>query len=70
MALLGLPVGACRRPLGKMAAKGLDRVIAITRTVQSKNPELLAPLADYFEIDIEERLENPEYRKGLEYDAY
>jgi 4-hydroxy-tetrahydrodipicolinate synthase len=53
-----------------MTSQGLDAVIAIARRVQSRNPELLAPLADYFEIDIEERLEYPEYRKGLEYDAY
>jgi 4-hydroxy-tetrahydrodipicolinate synthase len=70
MALLGLPAGPCRRPLGKMTAKGLDKVIDITRTVQRQNPELLVPLADYFQIDIDARLENPEYRKELCYPAY
>ena len=70
MALLGLPVGPCRPPLGRMSVKGLEAAIDMVRTVQTRNPELLAPLADYFEVDIKERLENPAYRKELHYDAY
>ena len=70
MALLGMPVGTCRPPLGKMSARGLSKVIDMVTTVQTNNPELLAPLAEFFDIDIAERLENPEYRQGLCYDSY
>jgi 4-hydroxy-tetrahydrodipicolinate synthase len=70
MALLGMPAGPCRRPLGKMTRKGLDFVVSVARQVQSDTPELLQPIADYFGVDIDERLDNPEYRKGLCYDAY
>ena len=70
MALLGMPVGPCRRPLGKMTRKGLDFVIAVGRKVQSGNPEILQPLADFFDVDINERLDNPRYQEGLFYENY
>lgn len=70
MALLGLPVGPCRRPLGKMSRKGLDAVLAIARQVQTNNPEIFQPLADFFNIDIAERLDNPVYQQGLFYESY
>jgi 4-hydroxy-tetrahydrodipicolinate synthase len=70
MALLGMPVGPCRRPLGKMTRKGLDAVLAIGRQVQSNNPEILQPVAEYFNVDINARLDNPEYQKGLCYESY
>ncbi len=70
MALLGMPVGPCRRPLGKMTRKGLDIVLSVGRQVQSNNPEILQPVADFFGVDINERLDNPEYQKGLCYDSY
>jgi 4-hydroxy-tetrahydrodipicolinate synthase len=70
MALLGIPVGPCRRPLGKMTRQGLDFVISVGRQVQSRNPEILQPLADFFGVDIDDRLDNPVYREGLAYDNY
>jgi 4-hydroxy-tetrahydrodipicolinate synthase len=70
MALLGMPVGPCRRPLGKMTRQGLDCVISVGRQVQSRNPEILQPLADFFGVDIDERLDNPVYREGLAYENY
>jgi 4-hydroxy-tetrahydrodipicolinate synthase len=70
MALLGMPVGPCRRPLGKMTRKGLDFVVSVARKVQSNNPEILQPMADFFGVDINARLDNPEYQKGLFYESY
>ena len=70
MALLGMPVGPCRRPLGKMTRNGLDFVISTGRRVQSRNPEILRPLAEFFGVDINERLDNPVYREGLSYENY
>jgi 4-hydroxy-tetrahydrodipicolinate synthase len=70
MALLGMPAGPCRRPLGKMSRKGLDVVLSVARQVQANNPEIFQPLADFFHIDVAERLDNPDYRKGLFYESY
>ena len=53
-----------------MTRKGLDFVIAVGRKVQSSNPEILQPLADFFDVDINERLDNPRYQEGLFYENY
>ena len=70
MRLLGMPSGPCRQPLGKMSRKGFDVVLSVARTVWTRNPEVLQPIADFFSVDINERLDNPEYRKGLYYSDY
>ena len=70
MTVLGMPSGGCRRPLGKMSANGLNTVIEAARTVQKDNPEIFAPAAAFFNVDIEERLGNAAYADGLAYDAY
>jgi len=53
---LGIPSGPCRRPLGKMTAGGVSIVRDALKTVWKKNPEVLKPLADFYGIDIEKRL--------------
>lgn len=68
MRLLGMPVGAVRRPLGKMTPAGLETVLAAARDVWTNNPEILQPLAKAFDVDIEDRLSRPECRQGLSYD--
>jgi 4-hydroxy-tetrahydrodipicolinate synthase len=70
MSILGMPSGNCRQPLGKMTRNGMDKVIEITRNVYTNTPEILQPLADFFNIDIADRLENPAYREGLYYESY
>ncbi len=70
MSILGMPSGGCRRPLGKMSKAGLEIVIDAARSVQTNNPEILAPIAEFFGINIEERIENPKYREGLYYESY
>ncbi|CAB1075078.1 4-hydroxy-tetrahydrodipicolinate synthase (EC [Olavius algarvensis Delta 1 endosymbiont] len=70
MSILGMPSGNCRQPLGKMTPNGIEKVIEITRSVYENAPEVLQPLADYFNIDIAERLENPACRQGLFYESY
>lgn len=69
MQILGLPSGACRRPMGRMTPQGVDIVVAAAKKVQASNPELLSPLASFFDIDIHERLDNPEYRKNVQYNS-
>ena len=70
MALLGMPAGLCRRPLGRMSRQGLDVVLSIARQVQTDNPEIFQPLADFFNVDVAERLDNPIYQQGLFYESY
>lgn len=70
MALLGMPAGGCRPPLGKMTPQGLERVLSAARQLLQHAPEILQPVADCFGVDLAERLENPAYRKGLCYESY
>jgi 4-hydroxy-tetrahydrodipicolinate synthase len=70
MAVLGMPSGGCRRPLGKMTQKGLDKILNAARTVQKANPELFQPAADFFGVDIDERLNTPVFWKELAYEGY
>jgi 4-hydroxy-tetrahydrodipicolinate synthase len=70
MQLLGVPSGSCRQPLGKMSRAGLEKVVGIARTVQSNNPEILAPLADFFDVDIDARLTDEGLWEGLYYPSY
>jgi len=67
MQLLGIPSGPCRRPLGKMTRQGLDKIVAALQQVQAENPEILAPVADFFNVDIDDRLHNPIHQQGLWY---
>lgn len=67
MAILGMPVGGCRRPLGKMSRNGIQKVLGAAKTVQQNNPEIWQPLADFFSIDIDARLSNPASLEGLFY---
>ncbi len=70
MAILGMPSGMCRPPLGKMTRNGIEVVLEAARNVYTNAPEILQPAADFFNLDIEERLENPKYREGLYYENY
>lgn len=67
MAILGMPSGGCRQPLGKMTRKGLDQILATLKTVQNDNPHLLSPIADFFQVDIDERLSDADVLSGLFY---
>ncbi len=70
MAIIGMPSGGCRRPLGKMTRKGVDKVLEIGRTLQASSPEILAPVAEFFNVDIDARLADPASCEGLFYEAY
>lgn len=70
MAILGMPAGDCRPPLGKMTANGVEKVLSAVRTVQNNNPEILQPVADFFKVDIDARINDPNILKGLYYEEY
>jgi 4-hydroxy-tetrahydrodipicolinate synthase len=70
MSILGMPAGGCRPPLGKLTQNGVNVVLAAARKVHANAPEILQPVADFFNVDIGRRLENPENWKGLCYKSY
>jgi 4-hydroxy-tetrahydrodipicolinate synthase len=70
MSILGMPSGSCRQPLGKMTRKGLETVLLAARKIQADNPEILKPVAEFFNVDIEQRLNNPSSWEGLFYEEY
>ena len=67
MNVLGMPSGPCRQPLGKMTRNGLETVLANARKVYEKDPEILAPIEDFFDVNIQERLNNERFWEGLTY---
>ena len=70
MSILGMPSGMCRQPLGKMTQNGLQTVLNAVHKVQTTAPEILQPVAEFFNVDIAERLEDEKYLKGLAYNSY
>jgi len=67
MNILGMPSGPCRQPLGKMTQAGVDIVLTNARKVYEANPQILQPVADYFGVDLKDRLYNVKYLEGLYY---
>ena len=67
MQILGMPCGPCRAPLGKMTQKGFDMALAALKKVHANNPEILAPAAAFFDLDIEARLNDSATHNALWY---
>jgi 4-hydroxy-tetrahydrodipicolinate synthase len=67
MNVLGMPSGPCRQPLGRMSCGGLEVVLAGVRRVYEANPQVLEPIADYFGVNLKDRLYNKECFVGLVY---
>jgi 4-hydroxy-tetrahydrodipicolinate synthase len=67
MNILGMPSGPRRQPLGKMTRAGLEIVLANARKVYETNPAILQPIADFFSVDLSERLYNERFCEGLTY---
>ena len=67
MNILGLPSGPSRQPLGRMTRKGLEAVLVAARKVYETNPQILVPIADHFDVNIQERLHNERFWQGLTY---
>jgi 4-hydroxy-tetrahydrodipicolinate synthase len=67
MNVLGMPAGPCRQPLGKMTRTGLEVVLTKARKVYEANPQIFEPIAEYFDVDLKERLYNEKFIEGLFY---
>jgi 4-hydroxy-tetrahydrodipicolinate synthase len=70
MAVLGMPAGGCRPPMGRMTRQGLEVVLAAARQVHASQPEILAPVGRHFSVDVARRLEDPACWQGLCYESY
>ncbi len=70
MQILGMPGGHCRKPLGKMTQKGFNIILDALKNVQTNNPEVFEPIALSFNVNIQERLSNPEFHENMYYDEY
>ena len=70
MNLLGMPAGPCRRPLGKLTRAGLDVVVAAARQVHENDPGLLAPVGEFFGVDVGARLQDSSLHESLIYSSY
>jgi 4-hydroxy-tetrahydrodipicolinate synthase len=45
-------------------------VLEAARGVNKKNPEIFTPVADFFGVDIEKRLNDEKYLQNLVYNLY
>jgi 4-hydroxy-tetrahydrodipicolinate synthase len=70
LAILGMPSGGCRPPLGRLTQNGLNVVLDGLRRVYSYSPEILRPIEEFFNVDIGQRLEDPKCWEGLYYKNY
>jgi len=70
MNIVGMPSGKLRQPLGKMTKKGIQVVLDAAKKVLANNPEIFQPIQDFFGVDMEERLNDTKYHKGLYYEKY
>ena len=70
MTILGMPCGGCRRPLGRMTPKAIEVVLDAARKVQATNPDILKPCAEFFDVDLDARLNDPGLWKDLVYTEY
>ncbi len=59
MNILGMPAGPCRAPLGKMTKQGFMKVLETFCYIWEHNPQVLQPAANFFNLDIGERLNKP-----------
>ena len=64
---LGMPAGPCRPPLGKMTFQGVVAVRDALIQVWEKNPWVLEPIEDHYEVSVRERLENDAIWQKLAY---
>jgi 4-hydroxy-tetrahydrodipicolinate synthase len=70
MNILGMPSGPCRPPLGRLTRKGMDVILEAGRSVLANDPAVLAPVAQFFDVDIEARLNDETLHKDLIYEEY
>jgi len=56
MRALGMPSGPGRQPLGQMTESGVQVVRKAAEEVWARSPEILAPIGDFYGVDVEARI--------------
>lgn len=67
MAILGMPSGHCRQPLGRMTKNAVNVLIDAAKSSYTSNPAIFQPISDFFNVNMEERLNNQVYWADLCY---
>lgn len=70
MQILGMPSGPCRRPIGKMTKAALKKLITAAKQVHASEMKIFKPVEDFFNVNVEERLNSTENYEGLYYEEY
>jgi 4-hydroxy-tetrahydrodipicolinate synthase len=71
MNILGMDVGPCRGPLGRVTKQALNHILEGLQRVWARNPEILEPIEKAFDVSIDKRLRVSHSLDGLAYeDAY
>lgn len=70
MDIMGMPSGLCRAPLGKMTRNGVELLMEKARMVYRSNPDILHPIEEFFDVDLQKRLYDDSYWRDLCYETY
>ncbi len=65
MSALGMPSGPGRRPIGKMTQAGVEVLRKAASEVWATNPEILAPIGDFYGVDVEARIKSDDVWSGI-----
>lgn len=67
MNALGMPAGPGRQPIGKMTQSGVEIVRRAASEVWANNPEILAPIGNFYGVDVESRINSDETWSKIAY---
>jgi 4-hydroxy-tetrahydrodipicolinate synthase len=68
MNILGMEVGPCRGPLGRVTKHALNHIVEGLLKVWTRNPEILEPIEKAFDVSMDKRLRVAHSWDGLAYD--
>jgi 4-hydroxy-tetrahydrodipicolinate synthase len=68
MNILGMDVGPCRGPLGRVTKQALNQMVEGLKRVWMRNPEILEPIEKAFDVSMEKRLRVSHSWEGLAYE--
>jgi len=70
MNIIGMPAGPCRPPVGRTTRRALMILLQNLRLVHERTPEILNPVEEFFDVDLEKRLHDDRAWGHLCYDSY
>jgi 4-hydroxy-tetrahydrodipicolinate synthase len=70
LAILGVKVGECRPPLGRLGPAGVAQLVEALHKVHDGFPDVFRPLEETFGVDVGKRLSDRSLAKGLAYAAW